>query len=31
MKDRFGNPFAPGAPYARGRILQSTEDNFRKL
>jgi L-seryl-tRNA(Ser) seleniumtransferase len=31
MKDRFGNPFAPGVPYARGRILQSTEDDFRKL
>jgi L-seryl-tRNA(Ser) seleniumtransferase len=29
--DRFGNPFAPTLPYARGRILGSTEDDFRKL
>ncbi len=29
--DRFGNPFAPGLPYARGGILTSTEDDFRKL
>jgi L-seryl-tRNA(Ser) seleniumtransferase len=31
MKDRFGNEYAPGLPYARGRILASTEDDFRKL
>ena len=29
--DRFGNPLAPNLPYARGRILASTEDDFRKL
>lgn len=29
--DRFGNPHANGLPYARGRILASTEDDFRKL
>ena len=29
--DRFGNPLAPTLPYARGRILASTEDDFRKL
>ncbi len=29
--DRFGNRFAPGLPYARGRILTSTEDDFRKV
>lgn len=29
--DRFGNPFAPGLPYARGQILTSTEDDVRKL
>jgi L-seryl-tRNA(Ser) seleniumtransferase len=29
--DRFGNAYAPGLPYARGRILTSTEDDFRKL
>jgi L-seryl-tRNA(Ser) seleniumtransferase len=29
--DRFGNCFAPGLPYARGRILASTEDDVRKL
>jgi L-seryl-tRNA(Ser) seleniumtransferase len=29
--DRFGNPLAPGLPYARGRILASTEDDARKL
>jgi L-seryl-tRNA(Ser) seleniumtransferase len=29
--DRFGNVYAPGLPYARGRILTSTEDDFRKL
>lgn len=31
IKDRFGNEYAPGVPYARGRILTSTEDDFRKL
>ena len=29
--DRFGNPLAPNLPYARGRILARTEDDFRKL
>ncbi|HEY2940808.1 MAG TPA: hypothetical protein VGN09_00105 [Vicinamibacteria bacterium] len=29
--DRFGNPFAPALSYARGAILASTEDDFRKL
>jgi L-seryl-tRNA(Ser) seleniumtransferase len=30
-RDRFGNELAPGLPYARGRIVTSTEDDFRKL
>ena len=30
-QDRFGNPYAAGVPYARGEILTSTEDDFRKL
>ena len=29
--DRFGNPHAPNLPYARGNILASTDDDFRKL
>ncbi len=29
--DRFGNAYAPGLPYAHGRILPNTEDDFRKL
>ena len=29
--DRFGNPHAPNLPYARGKILASTEDDFAKL
>ena len=29
--DRFGNPYAPNLPYARGRIIATTEDYFRKL
>jgi L-seryl-tRNA(Ser) seleniumtransferase len=29
--DRFGNPLAPNLPYARGTILATTEDDFRKL
>ena len=29
--DRFGNAYAPSLPYARGEILSSTEDDFRKL
>jgi L-seryl-tRNA(Ser) seleniumtransferase len=29
--DRFGNTHAPNLPYARGRILATTEDDFRKL
>lgn len=31
MHDRFGNEYAPGLPYARGEILKTTEDDFRKL
>jgi len=30
-RDRFGNVFAAGLPYARGEIIRSTEDDFRKL
>lgn len=29
--DRFGNPYAPGLPYAGGAILGSTEDHLSKL
>jgi L-seryl-tRNA(Ser) seleniumtransferase len=29
--DRFGNAFAPGAPYARGAIVRSTADDLQKL
>lgn len=29
--DRFGNPLAPGLPYARGAILTSTADDYAKL
>ena len=29
--DRFGNEHAPTLSYARGKILTSTEDDFRKL
>jgi L-seryl-tRNA(Ser) seleniumtransferase len=29
--DRFGNPHAPALAYARGRILATTADDFRKL
>ena len=29
--DRFGNSHAPNLSYARGAILRSTEDDFRKL
>jgi hypothetical protein len=29
--DRFGNPHAPNLSYARGAILSSSEDDFRKL
>src|SRR3954447_10695436 len=29
--DRFGNIHAPTLSYARGNILASTEDDFRKL
>ena len=29
--DRFGNAFVRGLPYARGQILTSTEDDFRKV
>lgn len=31
QKDRFGNPLALELPYARGEILGSTEDDFRKI
>lgn len=31
LKDRHGNRLAIGLPYARGNILASTEDDFRKL
>ena len=31
MKDRFGNSYASGLPYARGTIIASTEDDFAKL
>jgi L-seryl-tRNA(Ser) seleniumtransferase len=30
-RDRFGNEHAAGVPYARGRILSGTEDDFRKF
>jgi L-seryl-tRNA(Ser) seleniumtransferase len=30
-RDRFGNAHGPGLPFARGRIVTSTEDDFRKL
>jgi L-seryl-tRNA(Ser) seleniumtransferase len=30
-KDRFGNPLAPGLPYARGTIVTSTGDDLAKL
>lgn len=30
-RDRFGNEWAPGVPYARGAILCSTEDDFQKM
>jgi len=30
-RDRFGNPHAPGLPYARGAIITSTQDDLRKL
>lgn len=29
--DRLGNPLEHGLPYARGRILRSSEDDYRKL
>ena len=29
--DRFGNAYADGLPYARGRILRDTADDFAKL
>jgi L-seryl-tRNA(Ser) seleniumtransferase len=31
VSDRFGNPHAPDLPYARGSVLATTEDDFRKL
>lgn len=30
-KDLFGNSFAPGLPYARGKLLATTEDDYTKL
>lgn len=30
-QDRFGNPFAPDVPYARGEFVGSTADDLRKL
>jgi L-seryl-tRNA(Ser) seleniumtransferase len=30
-RDRFGNPLAPGLPYARGTIVTGTQDDLRKL
>ena len=30
-RDRFGNEHGPGLPFARGKIVTSTEDDFRKL
>lgn len=30
-KDRFGNPYAPDLPYARGSLLTSTRDDITKL
>ena len=29
--DRFGNPHAPNLPYARGKILSSTEDDIASV
>jgi len=31
LRDRFGNEHAPGVPYARGKILTNTADDFRKV
>jgi L-seryl-tRNA(Ser) seleniumtransferase len=31
IKDRFGNVYAPGLPYARGKIITSTQDDLAKL
>jgi L-seryl-tRNA(Ser) seleniumtransferase len=31
MQDRFGNEFAPGLPYARGKLVCTTDDDYRKL
>lgn len=31
QRDRFGNAFTAGLPYARGEIIRSTEDDFTKL
>lgn len=30
-RDRFGNPLAPGVPYARGAYIHDTTDDLRKL
>jgi L-seryl-tRNA(Ser) seleniumtransferase len=31
LRDRFGNEYAQGVPYARGKILTSAASDFRKL
>lgn len=31
MRDRFDNEFAPGLPYARGGLVRTTDDDYRKL
>lgn len=31
MKDRYGNSYSAGLPYARGEVIRSTEDDFAKL
>ena len=30
-EDRYGNPYAPGLPYARGRFIQHSRDDHAKL
>lgn len=30
-QDRFGNRYAPGLPYARGKLITSTQDDIAKL
>ncbi|MBC8339768.1 MAG: PLP-dependent transferase [Rhodospirillales bacterium] len=31
QKDRFGNAFAPGLPYAHGRVIRDSRDDHTKL